>query len=84
MSNFGGQDWSVVNAGRSAKPFVKPTAGDKKADLTKAQRSGNVSSQQKMGGASAGHAGYGGAPGGYGGAPGGNAGAPGGYGRYGR
>ena len=51
MSNFGGQDWSVVNAGRSAKPFVKPTAGDKKADLTKAQRSGNVSSQQKMGGA---------------------------------
>lgn len=51
MSGFGGgQDWSTVNAGRSAKAFVKPTAGDKKKDLMKAQRVGGAVSQQKIGG----------------------------------
>ena len=54
MSSFhgnSGQDWTVANVGRSSKPFKKPTEADKKQDLTKAMRSGQVSTASKMGGA---------------------------------
>ena len=53
MSSFhgnSGQDWTVANVGRSSKPFKKPTEADKKQDLTKAMRSGQVSTAAKMGG----------------------------------
>mmetsp|Transcript_12221 Transcript_12221/g.37664 ORF Transcript_12221/g.37664 Transcript_12221/m.37664 type:complete len:159 (-) Transcript_12221:44-520(-) len=51
MSGFnpnGGQDWEPVNAGRSSKPFAKPTTQDKRKELTTAQRTGGASSQQRQ------------------------------------
>lgn len=44
------QDWSTVNVGRSAKPYSKPqTEAEKKAELEKAKRAGQVKTESKMG-----------------------------------
>jgi putative transcription factor len=51
MSNFGGnagQDWEPANVGRSTKPFAKATAGDKRQQLTAAQRAGGASTQHRQ------------------------------------